>query len=292
MDDFFKYLTASKDDIEWGLHLTVAGKARIPKNREYPLPELGHPNGYNFQWDKGRTLHEFQLHYFTEGQGVLENAFGKFKISPGTLMITFPDVWHRFKPLRKTGWVENYIGFEGEIADRLFSMNWFNKEKPVLNCDTREELIDTYYKIFNLVKEEKPNFQLVASGMIIKLLGYIVSFKTQQGFNDTHLEGVINDVRFLLRDNVEKDFDFVQIASDHCIGYSYFRKMFKKYTGISPKQYLLQLKIMRAKELLINTNLPIKEIADELGFQSVYYFSRIFKEKTLRNPSELRRIKK
>lgn len=47
---------------------------------------------------------------------------------------------------------------------------------------------------------------------------------------------------------------------------------------------------MRAKELLISSNLTIKEISYELGFQSIFYFSRIFKEKTGMNPSELRKI--
>ena len=289
MDDFFKYLTLNKDDIEWGLYLTVSGKASIPKAKEYPLPEMGHPTGYNFQWEKGRILSEYQIHYFTEGEGTLETDYGRFKIVPGSIMITFPGVWHRFKPSVNTGWVENYIGFNGNIVDQFFSTRWFKKEKPIINCGTREEIIDIYYKIFTLVNEEVPNFQLIASGMIVKLLGYIVSIKTNIGLNQSHVEKIVNEVKFLLRENVEKDFDFEEITSDLCIGYSYFRRMFKKHTGISPKQYHLQLKIMRAKDLLINSDLTIKEIAKEVGFKSVYYFSRIFKEKTSKNPSEIRK---
>ncbi|MDF1573387.1 MAG: AraC family transcriptional regulator [Bacteroidales bacterium] len=288
MIDFFKYLTASESDAEWGMFLTVAGKAEIPKHREYPLREHGHPKGYNFQWEKGRELQEYQVHYFTEGEGILENEFGNFKIVPGSIMVTYPGVWHRFRPLKSTGWVEHYVGFEGALTDRFFNRNWFHKDKPVINCKMREELIDTYYKIFDLVQEEKPSFQFVASGMIIKLLGYIASFQTQSDFHGKQIRSVIEDVRFLLRKNVEENIDFEKIAVERNVGYSYFRKMFKRYTGISPKQYHLQLKIIRAKELLINTNLPIKEIADILGFQSTYYFSRVFKDKTGRTPSQLR----
>ncbi len=290
MHDFFKYLTASHDDANWGLYLTVAGKAEIPKNREYPLPEHGHPTGYNFSWSKGRVLNEYQVHYITEGQGVLETSFGKFKISPGSIMITYPGVWHRFKPLKKTGWVENYIGFEGEMAHKIFESSFFEKAKPIIHCHIREELIDSYYKIFQLVQEERPYFQFIASGMIIKLLGYIVSLQTQQDFHGKHIHSVIEKVRFRLRDHVEDNISFSQVALENNVGYSYFRKMFKKYTGLSPKQYLLQLKIMRAKELLVNSNMTIKEIGYRLGFHSVHYFSRIFKEKTGRNPSELRKV--
>ena len=289
MKDFFKYLTTSESDRKWGLYLTVAGKAEIPKNREYPLKEHAHPKGYNFTWEQGRVLHEYQVHYFTEGKGILENSYGKFKIKPGIIMITYPGVWHRFRPLKKTGWVEHYIGFEGEMASRFFGNNWFTREKPIIFCEMREELIDSYFKIFHLVQEEKPSFQFIASGIIIKLLGYIVSFQTQQDFHGKHIQSVIEEVRFMMRENLENNINFEKIAANHNVGYSYFRKMFKRYTGISPKQYLLQLKIMRAKELLVNSDMAIKEIAYYLGFQSIYYFSRIFKEKTGMNPSELRK---
>ena len=78
-------------------------------------------------------------------------------------------------------------------------------------------------------------------------------------------------------------------AEESNIGYSYFRKMFKKYTGVPPVQYHLDLKILRAKEMLLNTDRSIKEISYDLGFQSIYYFSRIFKSKLGVSPSAIRK---
>jgi AraC-like DNA-binding protein len=79
------------------------------------------------------------------------------------------------------------------------------------------------------------------------------------------------------------------MAQKHHVSYSYFRKMFKKYTGVSPGQYHLQLRIMRAKELLISTDKSIKEISYELGFQSIFYFSNMFKKKEGTTPSHFRK---
>jgi transcriptional regulator GlxA family with amidase domain len=64
--------------------------------------------------------------------------------------------------------------------------------------------------------------------------------------------------------------------------------MFRLYTGVAPHKYFMELKIMRAKELLLATDKSIKEISFELGFQSIHYFSRIFKNKTGVSPSEFR----
>jgi AraC-like DNA-binding protein len=287
MDDFFKYLTPGHEDIEWGLYLLVAGMAHIPPKTVYPPPE--HPSGYYFTWKHGRVLHEYQINYITEGNGVYENNAGRYKIRPGSLLITKPGDWHRYRPESKTGWVEHYIGFRGNIADQLFIQPGLASGKAVIDIGNREEIIDTYYKIFEYVIEEKPGFQQVAAGMIMKLLGYMISLNKQKDFSGKRVEQIIQNACFIIRENVEQDIDFKNFAEENQIGYSYFRKMFKKYTGVPPVQYQLDLKILRAKEMLLSTNKIIKEISYELGFQSIYYFSRVFKKKMGVSPSEIRK---
>lgn len=67
---------------------------------------------------------------------------------------------------------------------------------------------------------------------------------------------------------------------------SYIKALFKKKTGKSVLQYFIQLKIERAKKLLSQQKYTITEIADMLGFNSVFYFSRQFKLHTDMSPSE------
>ncbi|MDX8338885.1 AraC family transcriptional regulator [Draconibacterium sp. IB214405] len=287
MKEYFKYLTTSEEDINWGLYLKVAGSARIKPNTLYPPKE--HPSEYYFEWKNGRILHEFQLNYITEGTGVFENSYGKFQIKPGSLIIIFPNEWHRYRPLKKTGWVENYVGFNGHIADQLLKHPTFSSRQPVIQCGIREDIIDSHLKIIDLVEKERPGYQQIASGMVVKLLGYIVSVEKRKGFSGKQISKVIEEVRFLMRQNADQEFDLEELARKHNVGYSYFRKMFKKYTGVSPGQYHLQLRIIRAKELLISTDKSIKEISLELGFQTIHYFSLIFKKKVGLTPTEFRK---
>lgn len=288
MDDFFKYVTPGEEDKKWGLFLNVAGKIEIPPGST-SYPSQNHPPGYFFTWESGRILEEYQIHYITSGSGLYENQRGIYKVKSGSLIITKPGVWHRFRPNKKTGWVENYVGFNGFIPKELFSQDYFSSQKPVKKIGNRAELIDTYLKIFEFIQEEKPGFQQVTAGMIMKLLGYIVSMEKQRNFSGKRVEKIIQQVCFEIRENIEKEIDFKQFAHDNHIGYSYFRKMFKKYTGVPPVQYQLDLKIMRAKEMLLSTDKIIKEISFELGFQSIYYFSRVFKNKTGVCPSQIRK---
>jgi AraC-like DNA-binding protein len=287
MKDYFKYLTTSEEDINWGLYLNVAGTAKIKPGTLYP--PKAHPSEYYFNWETGRVLHEFQLNYISEGAGIFENKLGKFQVKAGSVILIFPNEWHRYRPLKKTGWTENYVGFTGPIAENLLKNPMFSSSQPVIQCGIKEEIIDTYLKINDLVEKERPGFQQIASGMVVKLLGYIISFEKQKGFSGKQIAKIIEEVRFSMRQNTEMEFDLEELARNYNVGYSYFRKMFKKYTGVSPRQYHLQLRIIRAKEMLISTDKNINEISLELGFQTIHYFSLIFKKKVGINPSEFRK---
>ncbi|MCG6190556.1 AraC family transcriptional regulator [Maribellus maritimus] len=287
MKNNFKYLTTGSEDINWGVYINVAGTSSVKPNEVYP--SLNHPSGYYFNWDEGRILNEYQINYITDGEGILENRYGTYTVKQGNLFIIFPNEWHRYRPLQKTGWEENFIGFGGEIAEKFMSHPLFSPKQPVIRTGIREEIIDSYLKIFDFTEKEQPGYQLIASGMIIKLLGYIISFEKQKGFSGKRIAKVIEEVRFLMRQNVSGEYNLEELAQQHNVGYSYFRKMFKKFTSMSPGQYHLQLKLMRAKEMLISTDKSIKEISNELGFQSIYYFSNLFKKKEGLNPTQYRK---
>ncbi len=284
----FKYITASEEDKEWGLHLNVVGIAGIEKSSDYP--PAGHPSGYTFDWRAGRTLHEYQINYITEGFGIFENKHGSFRITPGTIIILFPGEWHRYRPLKKTGWKEHFIGFDGSLASTLLKADFFRKESPIIKINFRKELHDLFLMIFENAFSEKAGYQQICTGLIITYIGQIISIIKNKEFEGKDIEKRIQQACLILRDNLESNIDARELAGGLNTGYSYFRNMFKKYTGMSPVQYHLQLRIKKAEDLLLMTKKPVKEIAYELGFQSIYYFSRLFKNKTGKNPSDFRML--
>jgi AraC-like DNA-binding protein len=287
MDDFFKYLNINESDEEWGLYLTVAGRKRVNGGEPYPNP--AHPTGYFFSWHKGRVLQEYQINYITDGAGVLETHDGVFQLKKGSLFILKPGMWHRYKPDDAKGWVENYIGFNGGIAVKIFNNDIFKASSPVRMLGEREELVDTFIKIFDLTRNEAPGFQQIAAGLIMKMAGYLAAFEKQKGFSGNRVEKIIGNARFAMQNNLTGELDIRQLARDNNVGYAYFRKMFKKYMGVSPLRYHLNLRIMRSRELLLTSDKSINEISDELGFTSVYYFSRLFKNKTGLSPTKFRK---
>jgi AraC-like DNA-binding protein len=78
----------------------------------------------------------------------------------------------------------------------------------------------------------------------------------------------------------ETDFmpDYEQLALRYSMSVSSFRRQFRQATGTAIHMYVLQCRVARAKTLLIETDLPMKFIAQQLGYSDVYYFSRQFHE--------------
>ena len=79
-----------------------------------------------------------------------------------------------------------------------------------------------------------------------------------------------------------------QLAQEFGVSYSWFRSTFTTHTGLSPHQYLLELRLVRARNLLTETEFSVKEIATQTGFGDEHYFSRLFRQKMNFSPSQWR----
>ena len=81
---------------------------------------------------------------------------------------------------------------------------------------------------------------------------------------------------------------YADIAQSHGMALSTFRRRFVHSTGTPIHKHQLHARIARARTMLIETDLPIKMIADSLGYQNVYYFSRQFKQFIGVSPAKFR----
>ena len=281
-----KYQIITNNEKNWGFYITNLGRTVIEKNTNYP--SLDHPEDYIFNWNKGRVLQEFHLVLITKGEGIFEsNSTGKIRISSGNAFLIFPNVWHRYKPKKNAGWTERWIGFSGKIADQFLNNSFFNKDEPIIYGCSKPSILGYFNELFKLFDEEFFGYQKMASGLCLQLLAEIHNMKIA-GNRIENLNSIVVEAKKEMYKNLQKNIDLKKIATNLGISYSKFRIDFKKQTGSSPLQYFLLLKIEKAKELLLNTNKSQKEIAFEMGFESDYYFNRLFKQKTGMTPGNYR----
>lgn len=82
----------------------------------------------------------------------------------------------------------------------------------------------------------------------------------------------------------EKKLDIAQIALEYGMTPQKFREYFKSLTSRTPKEYLIDCKVERAKELLATGKYQVSEVAYMLGYDDIFYFSKLFKRKTGKSP--------
>lgn len=284
-----KYLTVNEVDACWGLTITTVGFQHIDPQTVYP-PVI-HPSGYYFNPDKGRVLHEYQLVYVTHGEGKFRSEHVRLaNISAGTVFMLFPGEWHSYRPNKNSGWSEYWIGFSGSYIEQLVSNGFFTVDDPIFNIGIKESVVEVFERIAEQAKRERIGYQQLISGAATYILGQVYSIRRNREFGNKSIENLVNSARLIMRENLHSDMSPEQVAASLNIGYSWFRRVFKQYTGLAPVQYMIQLKIQKAKELLMDPSLSVKEIAFNLNFNSIYHFSNLFRTKNGMSPSEFRNM--
>ncbi len=99
---------------------------------------------------------------------------------------------------------------------------------------------------------------------------------------------MITRAKAYINENQSEDLCLGMVAKAVNASSYYFCKMFKKATGINFTEYLSRVRIEKAKNLLLNPNLRVSEIAYEVGFQSLTHFNRVFKKVLGQSPTEYR----
>lgn len=116
----------------------------------------------------------------------------------------------------------------------------------------------------------------------------IVNLKT----NDEEFESPIIKAIEYIDDNIQENITLDKISFVCNLSQCYFSKLFKKETGLNFVAYLNEKKVIKAKQLLVNTDKQINNIAIDLGFEDCGYFIRIFKKIEGMTPKKYRDLNK
>ncbi len=284
-----RYLLTGEQDTRWGLTINTVGCQHVAPGD--PYPPQNHPSQYLFSTERGRVLGEYQLLYLVGGKGQFASAgWRETEIREGQMFLLFLGEWHSYRPDPQTGWDEYWIGFEGEYMDKRTAHGFFSRQKPVFNVGLHEEIASLYRKAIQIAIDQRTGFQQMLGGIVDLLLGYAYSYDKQSKMEEKWAVQQINKARIIISGDSTHKLSPEDIADLLNVSYSWFRRVFKKHTGFSPTQYILEVKVQHSKELLTNTDLSSREIAYRLGFENPDYFCTLFKKRTGVTPIRFRKF--
>ncbi|MCF8715467.1 AraC family transcriptional regulator [Joostella atrarenae] len=283
-----EYVSIQPNWFKWGLHIKNAGHTHVPPYATYP--DMEHPTEYYFEWEEGRKLSEYQLILITSGSGYYESeSCSCTKVMEGSIILLFKGEWHRYRPDKSTGWKEYWVGFDGDLAQLIMERSLLKQTNPVIKINDLKSIMNAMLKIFDWLESQKLYGSNLIPSQIMVILAQLENDSVSGKYENSLEMEIIQKIQLSILDNFTGAIDFEKLSQTHNISYSWMRKKFREIIGMPPHSYLLQLRIQKARDLLIFSNHPIKQIAIECGFSSAYYFSRYFKLHCSYSPSQYRK---
>ena len=179
----------------------------------------------------------------------------------------------------------------------------YRREKPaeifLVNFEPYDNLGSEEFMVFDVenIADYRPELQamynLTPFDMPYKMVAFLSVFYNviskiirTETYKHPALRGAVK----YIKDNISNpDLDVAEIAENSNFSEGHLRRMFKSQFGVSPMQYIQNLRFNMAEAMLMNGELSIKEISESCGYASQFYFSRIFKKKIGASPSEYRK---
>ena len=207
------------------------------------------------------------------GSFFVESAEGSFTVSAGQGFVFHKNVLYHRRVLQS---VTLHL-FRYKAQTPPFD------ENPVIFSD-EERLWSTLSLLSQLQTQLRADDFALRRHLFFDL---VMQYRLQR--NAAHTEDALAEAAMeKIREDLHHGVDLRKIARQSGLSYVQFLRRFKACAGMSPSEYLGMLRIQKAKSLLSDSPLRIKEIAAACGFENEYYFSNYFKARTDLSPSEFR----
>src|SRR5574337_6453 len=231
------------------------------------------------------------LIYCVEGKGQVQIGKRHYHLSPDDLIIIPAGVPHNYSADEKDSWTIYWIHFKCTIANAVVDamIAQFKGHRGTITY--QQKRVQLFDDIYGNLERGYGNDNLNYANMC--LWHFLSSFLYDEKFNlserkeskqDTVIEPSIN----FMQQHLSEMLRLSDIAESVNVSVPHYSFLFRQKTGFAPMEYFNQLKIQKACQYLLFTDLRIKEIAEQLGIEDPYYFSRMFTRLMGVSPKEYR----
>ena len=288
------HLTYDLDIEEQSVWLTVTPNQAVKGGMPY-VQELGDFYSHSHYYTKRIGLDSYLIKYTLSGEGVLEYDGQTYNVMPGQLFwIDCKKLQYYYTSPKSKEWRILWVHFNGEVCAQYYNL-FINQNggKNVTTLPPTNNVGALLQKLIRLYEsgENSLLYDVKASGIITQIMIESIESITNSS-PDTALAVIpdsIRDARAFIMQNYSGKISLDDLSTRYAMNKFYFQKLFKKYIGFTPNEYLISARMTHAKEFLRTTDMPVSEIACEVGIENTSHFIGLFKKHEGITPNVYRR---
>lgn len=254
----------------------------------YPFFDL---NIYQYGYEKCDSLHSFGpsvrnhylFHYVLSGKGTLiasgkNNEDVKYEIKPHEGFLIFPDQVTTYMADQDEPWEYVWVEFDGLIVKDAIAATGLSMDEPIYIPENENTIIEIEKTLTDLIKtKSKTPYKKI--GQLYYLFDNlsIPEKKRPTTISDKVSDYYVTEMINFIENHFEEDITIEDMANHLNLSRGHINKIFKQFTGKTPKEFLTRLRMTKATHLLKTTKLPIGEIGAQIGYNNQLHFSRAFK---------------
>ncbi|MCD7820067.1 MAG: AraC family transcriptional regulator [Lachnospiraceae bacterium] len=265
-----------QEDLNTPLRILCCGVYRI-----YSYPDLS--------TDRPEGRLDYQLLYFHSGQGHFhfDNSEQATVVRAGQMVLFSPgepQVYHYYAADKTEVY---WVHFTGNQVEHLLMNYQIPRSGNVFKSGVYVEYKDIFLRMITELQLCKLCYEENLSLMLQELL-LLLHRNSKEKNTKSSIQREIEQATLYFSENYNKEIHIQDYAKEHFLSSYYFSRSFKQYTGYTPAQYILSVRITNAQSLLGTSDCSINEIAHMVGYEDPLYFSRIFKKHVGFSPTEYR----
>jgi AraC-like DNA-binding protein len=210
----------------------------------------------------------------------------EYLLEPGTVLhagskmelykeVLGDEIWEyilvHYRVLNEENWKES-------LLDLNFTLKIYS--------DRNREIVLLLEKLIQINKKSGYRNELISKALLYEIISNILDFSAER--MEYQQKDPFDRVIDYIHTNLDKNLVITELAEAFGMNPKQFSYLFQKKIGLSPKKYIMDIQIKRAKELIIEEDISISEIAALVGYEDSLHFSRIFKQNLGMSPSKFR----
>lgn len=236
---------------------------------------------HQYQIHRPAGIPDYQFLYTESGEGIVTVREKDYRLTPGSCLITppfFPHEYHALTPV----WRTHYLSFRGRVADTCFPF------QPDIRRVPKGIFMPAFNQIIQLREGKNADWRRACAGILYSLLVEVSETAGIVPPEASPVGGIPAAVAYISEHYCE-NCELGTLAEIASLSEGHFCRAFRAYTHKRPMEYIMHLRLEKAKALLVEQpDTPVSRIAQAVGFSGVSYFTHCFREYAGRTPTEYR----